>query len=51
MGAGKRNIYEDYKRLFKKEPPKVGGVAHYINSQYIQGKAESNFAAIFFSNK
>jgi hypothetical protein len=45
----KRNVYEDYKRLFKKEPPKVGGVAIYINSQYTQAKAESSFAEILFS--
>jgi hypothetical protein len=47
----KRNVYEDYKRLFKKEPPKAGGVTLYINSQHTQGKAESCFAEIFFSKK
>jgi hypothetical protein len=47
----KRNVYEDYKRLFKKEPPKVGGVTLYINSQHTQGKAESCFADIYFSKK
>jgi hypothetical protein len=47
----KRNVYEDYKRLFKKEPPKVGGVALYINSQHTQAKAESSFAEIFFSKQ
>lgn len=47
----KRNVYEDYKRLFKKEPPDVGGVTLYINSQHTQGKAESSFADIFFSKK
>jgi hypothetical protein len=47
----KRNVYEDYKRLFKKEPPKGGGVTLYINSQHTQGKAESYFAEIFFSKK
>lgn len=47
----KRNVYEDYKRLFKKEPPKVGGIALYINSQHTQGKAESSFTEIYFSKK
>ena len=37
----KRNVYEDYKRLFGKEPPKAGGVAFYINSQHTQSSAES----------
>ena len=45
----KRNVYEDYKRLFKKEPPKAGGVALYINTQHTKGKAESYFGPIFFS--
>ena len=45
----KRNIYEDYKRLFGKEPPEVGGVAIYINSQHTQSEAESFFDEIYFS--
>lgn len=47
----KRNVYEDYKRLFKKEPPKVGAIALYINTQHTQGKAESYFGPIYFSKK
>lgn len=47
----KRNVYEDYKRLFKKEPPTAGGITLYINSQHTQGKAESCFSEIFFSKK
>jgi hypothetical protein len=47
----KRNVYEDYKRLFKKEPPGMGGVTLYINSQHTQGTAESYFDEIFFSKK
>jgi len=47
----KRNVYEDYKRLFNDEPPKVGAVALYINSQHTRAKAESSFAEIFFSKK
>ncbi len=45
----KRNVYEDYKKLFNKEPPKSGGVAIYINTQHTQGKAESFFGPIYFS--
>lgn len=45
----KRNVYEDYKRLFKKEPPKVGGVSIYTNTQHTQGRAESFFDDIYFS--
>jgi hypothetical protein len=47
----KRNVYEDYKRLFKKEPPKAGGITLYINTQHTQARAESSFADIFFSKK
>jgi hypothetical protein len=47
----KRNVYEDYKRLFKKEPPKAGGVAFYINSQHTQSSAESFLGDIYFSKK
>ncbi len=47
----KRNVYEDYKRLFKKEPPTAGGITLYINSQHTQGKAEAYFSEIFFSKK
>jgi hypothetical protein len=45
----KRNVYEDYKKLFKKEPPKAGGISIYINTQHTQGKAESFFDHIYFS--
>lgn len=47
----KRNVYEDYKRLFGKEPPKGGGVAFYINSQHTQSSAESHLDEIYFSKK
>jgi hypothetical protein len=45
----KRNVYEDYKRLFGKEPPKAGGLALYINSQHTKGKAYAAYGPIFFS--
>lgn len=47
----KRNVYEDYKRLFGKEPPKAGGIAFYINSQHTQSSAESHLDEIYFSKK
>lgn len=47
----KRNVYEDYKRLFGKEPPNVGGAIFYINSQHTQSLAESFLDEIYFSKK
>lgn len=44
-----RNVYEDYKRLFHGEPPLVGGVLLYINSQHTKSSAECFYADIFFS--
>jgi hypothetical protein len=45
-----RNVYEDYKRLFHGEPPTVGGVLLYINSQHTKSSAECSYADIFFSS-
>jgi hypothetical protein len=58
-GAGKlnqwafetRNVYEDYKKYFQEEPPSVGAVLLYINSQHTQSSAECCFAEIFFSTQ
>ncbi len=47
----KRNVYEDYKRLFGKEPPSAGGVGFYINSQHTRSEAESHLSEIYFSKK
>ena len=47
----KRNIYEDYKTLFGKEPPKANLVSIYINSQHTKSRAESYFGEIYFSKK
>jgi hypothetical protein len=47
----KRNVYEDYKRLFGKEPPSAGGVGFYINSQHTRSEAESHLGEIYFSKK
>lgn len=38
-----RNVYEDYKTLFGKEPPTAGGVTLMIDSDDTKSKAESFF--------
>ncbi len=45
----KRNVYEDYKRLFRAEPPEVGAVVLYINSQHTGSSGESSIADVYFS--
>lgn len=45
-----RNVYEDYKKLFQEEPPRVGAVLLYINSQHTKSSAECFYADIFFSS-
>jgi len=47
----KRNIYNDYKELFEKEPPKAELISLYINSQHSKSRAESYFGEIYFSKK
>ena len=47
----KRNVYEDYKKLFGKEPPPIGGVAFYINSQRTRSEAEAYLHEVYFSKK
>ena len=44
-----RNVYEDYKKLFNEEPPELGGVALYINSQHTGSEAEILYGPIFFT--
>lgn len=47
-----RNVFEDFKKLFHgEEPPKVGGILIYINSQHTKSSAEIYYADIFFSEK
>ena len=46
-----RNVYEDYKMVFKEEPPEVGGVSLYINSQHTKSVAESYFDDVYFSKE
>ncbi len=45
----KRNIYDDYKLLYDKEPPKTNLISIYINSQHTKSRAESYFGEIYFS--
>jgi len=47
----KRNIYNDYKELFEKEPPEARLISLYINSQHTKSRAESYFGEIYFSKK
>ena len=49
--AEKRNIYEDYKRLFNEEPPTVGSIALMIDSDDTKTSAESFFGDIYFSKE
>jgi hypothetical protein len=46
-----RNVYEDYKKYFQEDPPAVGGVLLYINTQHTQSSAEIYYGEIFFSTK
>ncbi|MEK7842070.1 MAG: DUF3047 domain-containing protein, partial [Deltaproteobacteria bacterium] len=49
--AEKRNVYEDYKRLFNKEPPMAGSIALMIDSDDTKTSAESFFGDIYFSKE
>ncbi len=49
--AESRNVYEDYKRLFKEEPPLVGRVSVMIDSDDTATIAESYVADIYFSKQ
>jgi hypothetical protein len=44
-----RNVFEDYKKYFQEDPPPVGEVLLYINSQHTQTSAEICFTEISFS--
>ena len=46
-----RNVFEDYKKYFQEDPPPVGAILVYINSQYTQTAAEICFTEIFFSTR
>ncbi|HHL39042.1 MAG TPA: DUF3047 domain-containing protein [Deltaproteobacteria bacterium] len=47
----RRNVYEDYKRLFGEEPPPVGRVAVMIDSDDTGTFAEAFIADIYFARK
>jgi hypothetical protein len=44
----RRNVYQDYKKLFGSEPPKVSAIRLQINSQHTGTTAESYFANVAF---
>lgn len=53
-GTGKwlteqRNVYEDYRKLFKEEPPAVGSISVMIDSDDTKSSAESFIGNIHFS--
>jgi len=47
----KRNLYDDYKALFEKEPPKANLISLFINSQHTQSRAECWYGEIYFSKE
>jgi hypothetical protein len=46
-----RNAYQDYKKLFDREPPPVVGMRLQINSQHTDTSAESYFADVVFKKQ
>ncbi len=46
-----RNVYADYKKLFEEEPPELGSVSVYINSQHTGSEAEILFGPIYFTRE
>ncbi len=46
-----RNVYEDYKALFKEEPPKAGSVSVMIDSDDTKGSAEAFISNIVLSKE
>jgi len=47
----KRNVYDDYKALFEKEPPKTSLISIFINSQHTESRAECYYGEIYFSKR
>jgi hypothetical protein len=47
----KRNVHDDYKALFGKEPPKANLISLFINSQHTKTRAECYYGEIYFSKK
>jgi hypothetical protein len=46
-----RNAFEDYKKLYGREPSSVGGVRIQINTQHTESSAESFFAEVVFKKQ
>jgi len=46
-----RNVYEDFKMLFGEEPPDLGALAIYINSQHTGSDAEILYGPIYFTRE
>ena len=42
----KRNVYDDYRKLYGQDPPPIQGVRLQINSQHTETSAESYFADV-----
>lgn len=49
--AEERNVYEDYKRFFKGEPPRIAAIAVMTDSDNTQGKATGYYADILLKRK
>lgn len=49
--AEERNVYEDYRRAFGKEPPKVSGVAIMTDTDNTQERATAYYGDLIFTNK
>lgn len=45
-----RNVYEDYKKLFREEPSQAGGILLYINTQHTRSSAEIAYGDLSFSS-
>jgi hypothetical protein len=46
-----RSVYEDYRGLFGKEPPRIAGIRLQINSQHTETSGESFFADVLFKRQ
>jgi hypothetical protein len=47
----KRNVFQDYRKLFGEEPPQVGGVTLMIDSDDTKSTAESYFGVLHFEKQ
>jgi len=46
-----RNVYEDYKRAFREEPPKISGVAIMTDTDNTGESATAYYGDIIFKRK